>query len=76
MYGFPIHELPAADRRALLDYLPAARAMKRELANGFKPATSEDIERHVLAITGSEEEAQAAVLAWRTYQVEHEIPVT
>ena len=69
MYGFPIHDLPAVDRLAMLDYLPAAKAISRELANGFKPTTSDDIWDHVLDKTGDEKVADEAKLAWQMQEV-------
>lgn len=70
MYGFPVWTLPAADRLALLDLLPAARAQLAEVANGFSPASADGLRAHVLALTGRREAAEAAVLAWREARLE------
>ena len=70
MYGFPVWTMPPADRLALLDFLPAALAQKRELANGFDPRTADALRSHVLAITGDNAWAESAVLAWREARLE------
>ena len=63
-------QLPAADRLALLDFLPAARAQHRDLANGFTPSEADDLRAHLLALTGRRDAAEAAVLAWREARME------
>jgi hypothetical protein len=43
-------------------------ANQRDIANGFHPTSAEEIERHVLAKTGSKSIANEVVAGWRMAQ--------
>lgn len=72
--GFPVWKLPAAERLAVLDLVPAVRAQLREVSNGFAPGSADDLRAHVEAMTGRRDAAEAAVLAWREARVEAGMP--
>ena len=68
--GFPVWQLPLAERLAVHEFLPAARAQLRDLANGYEPASADDLRSHLLALTGRKDVAEAGVLRWRTARME------
>lgn len=70
LYGFPVFALTPAQKLMLDANAPMVEAMRRLERGDVRFETSDQVRAFFLQLTGSESQAEDAVLAWRTKRME------